>query len=157
MKKFLIGLSVVMASFIIATVVLYRRSVSPYNQAKSEATTIANREAGLASVDDFHWYNGTETYFTVTGTTDEGEDRIIIIRQEDGNVVNLSANEVISEADAIQQVREEKSPERVLQARIGIEEDVPVWEVSYRNKNGRIGYYVMDLESGEWMRTIDNI
>lgn len=157
MKKFLVGLIVVMSTLIIATVVVYRRSVAPHNQAEEEATVIANREANITSAEEFYWYNGSETYFTVTGTSDAGEELIAIIRQDTGEVTTISAEETVSEEEAIRQVVNEKSPERILQARIGIEDELPIWEVSYRNENGRIGYYVMALENGEWIRTIDNI
>lgn len=157
MKKFLIGLIVLMSAIIVATVVVYRRSVAPHNQAKEEATAIANREANITTVEDFYWYNGSETYFTITGTSDEGEELIAIIHQDSGEVTTLPVEETFSESEAIHQVVNEKSPERILQARIGIEDERPIWEVSYRNENGRIGYYLMSLENGEWIRTIDNI
>lgn len=156
-KKFLIGVIIVLTSFILGVVVIYNRSVSPYNQAEEEALVIAEREAGVNNVDEFYWYNGTETYFTVTGTTENDEELIVIIRQDDGSIVTLPVNETISKNEAIRQVIDEQSPERILQARIGLEGETPVWEVSYRNENGRIGYYTLALENGEWIRTIDNI
>lgn len=153
----MIGLIIVMFSIIIGSVVLYRRSVGPYNQAKQEASVIAQREADLVNVEEFYWYNGSETYFSLIGDNEEGEGIVVIIRQEGGQVMTFPLDEVYPETDAIRQVINEKSPERILQARIGIEEESPVWEVSYRNESGRIGYYIMDLETGEWIRTIDNI
>lgn len=146
-----------MASFITGTVVIYRRSVAPYNQAQEEATVIARREVGISNVTDFYWYNGSETYFTIVGTTDENEEIIAIIKQEDGSVTSIPVDEAIAQDEAIRQVINEKSPERILEARVGIEGDLPVWEVSYRYENGRIGYYLLNLQTGEWLRTIENI
>lgn len=146
-----------MLVIIVGTVVVYRQAVTPYNQAREEASSLASRRADLVTVEDFYWYNGSETYFTVTGINNEDENIVVIIRQEGGQITTFNRDETISEIDAVNQVRQEKNPEKILGSRIGIEDDQAIWEVSYRNENGRIGYYVISLETGEWLRTIDNI
>ena len=35
--------------------------------------------------------------------------------------------------------------------------DEPVWEVNYRTKNQRIGYYYISAKNGQWIKDIENI
>ncbi|MFY9902626.1 MAG: PepSY domain-containing protein, partial [Trichococcus sp.] len=60
-----------------------------------------------------------------------------------------------SEAKSITQA--DKNPERILEARLGIENEEPVWEVTYKNANNTIGYYLISAISGKWLKDIENI
>ena len=159
MRKFLLGTLVFLTAVIIFGIFFFQRTTAPYYQAREEASTIAQEQVNMQNVEDFYWFNGAEeTYFTVTGTNDQDTGQVVIIRQSDGALAVYDQSELVSETEAIRQVMNEVNPETILEARIGMDTDnLPVWEVSYKNSNGQLGYYLLSLETGEWVRTIDNI
>lgn len=157
MKKILIGIAAGLGLLLVASVVLFQRSFSPYAQAREEAVAYAQERAELVQAEDFYWYNGTETYFAVTGEDEKQRPLIVIIKQDGGDVTILNQENALSESQAIQLTQEAKNPQKILEARIGMEESIPVWEVSYRNEDQSIGYYILSLETGEWVKSIENI
>ena len=46
---------------------------------------------------------------------------------------------------------------KILETRIGMEKGVPIWEVAYKEENGRLGYHIITLKDGEYVRDIGNI
>lgn len=159
MKKLVLGSLVFLTAVIIFGIFFFQRTTAPYYQARDEASTIAQEQANIQDVEDFYWFNGAEeTYFTVTGTNNEDTGQVVIIRQSDGAVAVYDQSEIVSETEAVRQVMNEVNPETILEARIGMDSDsLPVWEVSYKNSDGQLGYYLLSLKTGEWVRTIDNI
>ena len=157
MKKFLTTLIVIMLLFILGVTTVITRSLSPYNQARAETTELAQRRANLAEADEFYWFNGDETFFTITGTDNEGTPIIVIVQQANGEIEVINQAEAISVQKVIELTNSREEPQKILETRIGMYNDNPVWEVSFKQVNGNIGYAIYSLTSGEWVRTIKNI
>lgn len=157
LKKVLTYSLVIMTMFIIGASLLLNQSLNPLKQAKAETIKIAETEANLTEAEDFYWYNGNDTYFTITGKNQESEEIIVIVKQEGGSIKTFNTKEVFPKSKAIAQVRERENPAHILEARIGIHNGLAIWEISFRQENGRIGYAMLSLTSGEWVRTIKNI
>lgn len=157
MKKFLTTSLILMLLLILGVTFVLTRSLSPYNQAEAEATDIANRQADLTNTEDFYWYNGDATYFTVTGTDSEGTDIIVIVAQDGGATQVYNEAETVSEQAVMDQTYAREEPSSVLEARIGVYDNNPIWEVSFKQDDDSIGYAIYSLTSGEWIRTIKNI
>lgn len=157
MKKFLITLLVTMLLLILGVTAILTRSLSPYNQAQAETTELATRRANLAEAEDFYWFNGDETFFTVTGTDTEGTPIIVIVQQDGGAIEVINQADAITAYEAIEKTIHRETPQSILEARIGMYNDAPIWEVSFKQENGSLGYSIYSLTSGEWIRTIKNI
>lgn len=157
MKKTLTTILILMLFFIFSVTFIVTRSLSPYNQAKSESIEIASRRANLEEVDDFYWYNGSETYFSITGINSDNIPIIVIIQQNGGEIDVLKQEDSISKNTVIQETISRENPHKILEARIGKENDKLIWEVSFEQEDGSIGYCMFSLETGEWIRTIKNI
>ena len=157
MKKFLTTILIGMLLFIFGGTFIITRSLSPYNQARAETIELAGRKADLIDEDQFYWFNGEETFFTITGLDSEGTAIAVIVQQDSGDIQVFNQADILSENEAILEVYNQENPEEIMEARIGVYKDQPVWEVSFRLENGRIGYSMLSLTSGEWIQTIRNI
>ena len=157
MKKFLTTILIGMLLFIFGGTFIITRSLSPYNQARAETIELAERKADLIDEDQFYWFNGEETFFTITGLDSEGTAIAVIVQQDSGDIQVFNQADILSENEAILEVYNQENPEEIMEARIGVYKDQPVWEVSFRLENGRIGYSMLSLTSGEWIQTIRNI
>lgn len=157
MKKILTSILVFMLVLVFSVTLILTRSLSPYNQAKAETKELASRRADLRDAEEFYWFNGNETYFTITGSNSEGTPIIVIVQQDGGEIKVLNEADTISKERAIQLTVQRETPHKILEARIGQYNDAPVWEVSFEFENDSIGYATFSLTSGEWMRTVNNI
>lgn len=157
MKKFLTSVLFIMLLLIFGVTIVLTRSLSPYNQAKAETAQLASQKANLSTAEDFYWFNGNETYFTITGLNSEGTPIVVIIQQDGGEMKIFNEEDTISKERAIQLTVQRETPHKVLEARIGQYKQSPIWEVSFEQENGSIGYASFSLTSGEWIRTVKNI
>ncbi len=157
MKKFLTFLLISMLLLILGVTTVITRSLTPYNQARKETIDVAQRRSDLVEADEFYWFNGEETYFTVTGTNSEGTSIVVIVQQDGGDIQIFNQEDILTEREAILETMQRVEPKEIMEARIGVYNDQAVWEVSFRQENDTIGYNILSLTSGEWLRTIKNL
>jgi len=158
-KKLLIGINFVLTAIIIFMILMFNNAASPYYHAKVEATNFARKHANLVEQEDFYWYSDSEgSYLTVTGQNGDQASIIVLIRQSDGAIMVLDQAETVSQEAITAQMIEDIAPAQILNYRMGIiEQNIPIWEVTYKKSNGSLGYYIASLETGAWLRTIDGL
>lgn len=143
---------------IVSSYTIFFRSQQPLVQAEKEAKKIAEEVADVDYIKDFYWYNGTdETYFTVEGFTESMDHVYVVIKQNGGDTLLLDADEVVTEEEAKSILQAQKDPFEILEARIGIEEDTPFWEIAYKNDDGSMGYLLISVYTGETIREYNDI
>lgn len=159
MKKLLIGINFVLTAIIIFMILMFNNAAGPYYHAKVEATNFARKHANLVEQEDFYWYSDSEgSYLTVTGQNGDQASIIVLIRQSDGAIMVLDQAETVSQEAITAQMIEDVAPAQILNYRMGIiEQNIPIWEVTYKKSNGSLGYYIASLETGAWLRTIDGL
>lgn len=159
MKKLLIGINFVLTVIIIFMILMFNNAAGPYYHARVEATNFARKHANLVEQEDFYWYSDSEgSYLTVTGQNGDQASIIVLIRQSDGAIMVLDQAETVSQEAITAQMIEDIAPAQILNYRMGIiEQNIPIWEVTYKKSNGSLGYYIASLETGAWLRTIDGL
>ncbi|WP_201711074.1 DUF5590 domain-containing protein [Dolosigranulum pigrum] len=159
MKKLLIGINFVLTAIIIFMILMFNNAAGPYYHAKVEATNFARKHANLVEQEDFYWYSDSEgSYLTVTGQNGDQAFIIVLIRQSDGAIMVLDQAKTVSQEAITAQMIEDIAPAQILNYRMGIiEQNIPIWEVTYKKSNGSLGYYIASLETGAWLRTIDGL
>ncbi|MHC5253103.1 cell wall elongation regulator TseB-like domain-containing protein [Listeria kieliensis] len=128
---------------------------------KEEATALSRIEGNvdLKKQDQFYLYNGTkETYYVLTGENKAGKKIIVWVpKKKSGEILVKYASDGISEKKAREIVKAKKNPAKILKVTLGMEEGIPLWEVSYLDKDDRLGYYDMSFSEGKWLRQIENL
>lgn len=158
MKKSIISvLTLIMGIVVVLSIFIYTTSRQPLRQAKAETTAIAKENSDLITVNKFYWYNNKETYFSVSGVNKNEENLIVIVEQKGGKVLVLKPGDYITENEAKKIAYTEKKPKKMLETRIGLENGIPIWEVAYELENGRLGYYIVTVKDGKWVKDINNI
>lgn len=158
MKKWLlisIGSVLLVAGIIFFAV--YSSARNPMGKAEEETIALAKKHADLDTVDDFYWYNGKESYFTVTGKDTSGEAIIVMVAKNNGKMTVLKQSDGITEAQARGILTEEKAPGKILATRMGMKDNKPIWEMSYEDKNGQLGYYSISFKDGTWVEDVSHI
>ena len=156
-KQILVSIVGISALFLIFFYAQLNRGIRPFQKAKSETIALAQQKSDLEKPENFYWFNGEETYFTVTGTDKNKNELIVIVKQKGGDMVILDSKDTISRKEAVQLTIDKVQPKKILEARIGIIDETPIWEVSFLNNKGQLGYNVLQLEDGQWLHTLENI
>lgn len=157
-RNIVMGLIIVLFVLIVGSYSIFYQSQRPIVQAESEAIEIATQVADVKKVEDFFWYNGTDaTYFAISGYNTEGKLLYVVIKQDGGQTWVFDSNEIVTEDEAKAIVQAAESPENLLEARIGIHADEPIWEVAYKDANGKLGYYQLSAITGQKIKGFKNI
>lgn len=130
-------------------IMLVISAVTPLNQARAQATQIAENYAHITQVTDFYAFTREATYYTIAGINAQNEHLFVIVPAKEGDVTVLHADEGLSEAAARQIVLTQAAGLEIQSTTIGKFHDRPVWEVVGRNSAGVLFFYLVDWQSGE--------
>lgn len=137
---------------------VYINALEPLRNAESEAVKIAKQRTSLVEVTDFTLYNGSETYYVVTGVNSNKQNIIVWIPEKnEKKVIVKKEKDGITKEEAIQKLHQAKDPQEIMTVKLGMENNIPLWEIFYRSNEELINYYYVDFESGEWLKDIQNL
>lgn len=136
---------------------VYVSSVEPVRVAERKSVSLAKEKVDLSEVQDFHIYHGKETVNVIEGKNKKGENIIVWIPDKNKKVFEKKAKSGLSKEEAIQKLLQEKNPKKIISVRLGMEKDIPLWEIYYRSENNLINYYYVHFETGEWLKKIENL
>ncbi|MBO0994782.1 cell wall elongation regulator TseB-like domain-containing protein [Bacillus sp. SD088] len=159
MKKWIL---IVIASIILLGTALffyiYESSRAPLKEMKAYAEERATTEAELTKIDEFYLYNGTETHYVIVGENKSGEKLAVWVpEKKDKEIVEKKMADGISMQDAIAKLNQEENPKKIMGVKLGMEKDLPLWEISYLDKQSKLNYYYIHFDTGKWWRKIENL
>ncbi|MBL4954166.1 DUF5590 domain-containing protein [Neobacillus sp. OS1-32] len=156
MKKWIISIPIVLVLIFVAGFFkVYYSSMEPVKAAERKSLKLAGEE--ISKVDDFHIYNGQEQVNVLEGRNKQGKKIIVWIPEKSKQVIVKQAKDGISKEEAIQKLMQEKNPKKIISVRLGMEKNIPLWEIYYRSQNNLINYYYIDFETGKWLKKIENL
>lgn len=139
------------------TIKIYLNATTPIADAESRATAIAKEKTEITDITEFSLYHGSDAYYIVQGSNKEGKKLIAWIPEKGGKIVVLPAENGITKSEAINTLSNEVSPDQIIDVRLGMEKNNPLWEIYYRSNNDKINYFYIDFETGEEVREIKNL
>lgn len=157
MKKWIIFIVIFVVVILGVSIKVYFTSVDPVKAAEKKAVALANEEISLKDIEDFHIYNGLETVNVIEGKNTKGEKIIVWIPEKSKKVFVKKAKDGLSKEEAIQKLLQEKKPKKIISVRLGMEKNIPLWEIYYRSSNNLINYYYVHFSTGEWLKKIENL
>lgn len=157
MKKWILSLVIFFVVLMGISIKVYLTSVNPVNAAEEKALSLASKKVQLSEVNDFHLYNGLETINVIEGKNKKGEKIIVWIPEKSKKVFVKKAKNGLSKEEAVQKLLQEKDPKKIISVRLGMEKNIPLWEIYYRSENNLINYYYVHFETGEWLKKIENL
>ncbi|WP_160721297.1 cell wall elongation regulator TseB-like domain-containing protein [Bacillus sp. USDA818B3_A] len=157
MKKWIVIPLLVVLVISALLVKVYFSSVQPVRAAEKKAVSVAKDHIQFSEIDDFHIYNGNETVSVIEGKNKQGDKVIVWIPDKSKKVFTKKAADGITKEDAIQKLLQEKQPKKIISVRLGMEKNIPLWEIYYRSENNLINYYYVHFETGEWLKKIENL
>ncbi|CAI8700624.1 MULTISPECIES: cell wall elongation regulator TseB-like domain-containing protein [Bacillus] len=150
MKKWIFAIIIVIVAIGLYGVHVYNATMEKKIPKESKVVEIAKEKAKLTKVKTVDYYNGKSSYAVVQGVDEKGEQIIVWVPEKKGNVLVRKKNEGISEKKALQIVAGERKPKELVKAKLGAENDVPLWEITYIDQEGRYTYYYLEFQDGKY-------
>ncbi|WP_433742798.1 DUF5590 domain-containing protein [Falsibacillus pallidus] len=158
MKKWILIIIVLLIIIMGFAVSLYLYGHKPYSKAEKTAVETAENSAGIKEVEQFYLYNGSSTCYTVVGKDADGTKKAVFIPEnKKDDLVEVNWADGISKKEALNKLKEEKTPRKILGIRLGLEDVGPVWEITYLDDEKDLNYFYIVFKSGEWWKKIENI
>lgn len=150
MKKWLILFIGVILVIVLSSLTIYKQIQYNKTEGFSEAIERAKDETSLVEVVETSTYTRNETYVVVNGIDDDNEEMYVFVPEDSEDVSVIDANDGITEEDAIQIVKEQQQVSKILSTQIGIENNQPLWEITYLDENNSLVYYYLDFKTGDY-------
>jgi uncharacterized protein YpmB len=156
-KKWILSIVIFFVVLIGILIKVYLSAMNPVKAAEEKAVLLASKKAQLTEIQDFHLYNGLETVNVIEGKNKKGDKIIVWIPEKSKKVFVKKAKNGLSKEEAVQKLLQEKNPKKIISVRLGMEKNIPLWEIYYRSENNLINYYYVHFETGEWLKKIENL
>lgn len=156
-RKTVSVLTAIFLVLLISILGVFMQSQARINQAEEETVNLVKYDFNVDKINKFYWVTTDNTYFSLDFIDDEGVHHFAIVAQEGGDIQYFSENEIISEQDANDLTINETSMTNIIQTRLGLLNNEPVWEVTLKNDNNTLTYYYVNALTGLWVKTISNI
>lgn len=158
MKKWIWIFIVIILISIGFAIKVYVTATEPIKEAESATIAAARKATNIETITDFSLYNGGKSYYCLSGIDKDGEEIIVWIPEDsEDKIIVKKVKDGISKEEAIQKLLETKEPEEIVTVKLGVENNIPLWEIYYRSKENLINYYYIDFETGEWLKDIQNL
>lgn len=157
MKKwivFFIGFVLILLGILVK---IYLNAVEPVKAAEKKAVSLAEKKVHFSEVHDFHVYHGLETVNVIEGKNKNGENIIVWIPEDSNDIFVKKASSGLSKGEVIQKMEEISNPYKIISVRLGMEKNIPLWEIYYLTDNNLINYYYIHFQTGEWLKKIENL
>lgn len=158
-RKLINAAALILGLLLVFCIYIFYTSQRPLQRAEKEAIEVVGEKYTIQNVENFYWYNGSETYFTLAATDENNELYYAIVQQDGGQITQLFAKDIITESEAksIALYDLEIDDDQLREARLGLLGGDAVWEVNYRQGQNEMGYYYLDATTGDWVKKITNI
>ncbi|NNV00231.1 DUF5590 domain-containing protein [Geobacillus sp. DSP4a] len=132
---------------------IYGEAMAPKRSMAEHALARAREAVGLIDVKKVYTYYGDEAYTVFIGRTkQEKTDVVVWVPEKGGNVVVKRADSGISEAKARAILERDRRPQQIIDATLGMEKGVPLWELTYIDSEGRYSFYYLHFTDGEFLK-----
>ncbi|AGE22774.1 MULTISPECIES: DUF5590 domain-containing protein [Geobacillus] len=131
---------------------IYDEAMAPKRLMVEHALARAKEAAGLADVKKVYTYYGDEACTVFIGRTKQGKAVVVWVPEKKGSVVVKGVDSGISEAEARAILQRDRRPRRIIDATLGMEKGVPLWELTYIDAEGRYSFYYLHFADGAFLK-----
>ncbi len=131
---------------------VYNTAMEPKHEKEQQAIEIAKAQANIHTINEVTTYYGSESYQVVKGNSDENVPLIVWIAEDSGEIVIKRQDEGLRKEDVVNRLVSERNPQEIRSVKLGMEKNIPLWEVIYLNENNRLTYYYSDFETGDLLK-----
>jgi uncharacterized protein YpmB len=154
MKKWGIIIIVFVILAGIGTASVYLKSMQSKRGAEQQAAQEAKKAYDLKEIISTQTYYGSHTYYVVNAKNRKNEKIIIWVPKNDKkrDMIVKKENSGISREEVISLVQKERDPEKIKSVRLGMENGIPLWEITYVDRDNSFTYYYVNFQTGKFLK-----
>jgi uncharacterized protein YpmB len=120
---------------------------------KEKAIQLAKKDEPSLEVMNVYYYNGNDSYTIIYGMVDQNKEKVICVPDDNKlDIISVYPSNGITAEEAIQIVQMERNPMSIKSVNLGIEQNVPIWEVIYLDEQNRYSYYYVTFKDGQFIK-----
>ncbi|MFD1738516.1 PepSY domain-containing protein [Bacillus salitolerans] len=153
MKKWIVVLLCILIIVIWQSIFTYKSAQDYLTNQHKKAISAAKGVESIMEVTDISTYHGTSSYSIIYSILSDDSERIICVPNKDNlEIITIDPEEGISKEEAIEIVRNNRNPLSILSVTIGVEQNVPIWEITYLDQQERYSYYYVTFKDGTFIK-----
>lgn len=155
MKKWILTIAIVVfAAVVWQAFSIYHGLEANLHNRYAKASVKAKKTYHLKRVLHVSYYNGTKAYDVVTGVNQKNQKVYVWVPNGNGKSFLKKVNQGWNQQKVLQYVHTKLHPKKIISVKLGAEESIPVWEVTYVAQDGRYSFYYLRFDNGEWIKNI---
>jgi len=153
MKKWILFVFIIVISVIWIGFDTYKYA-NEYHQQRSEQARMRAKEIESSlAVTEITFYNGNQPYTIIYGEDADQKEMIICVpASADHEVLVLDPSKGITAEQAVSILKEDRQPVSIKSVNLGVEQNIPIWEIIYINQQNRYTYYYLTFKDGEFIK-----
>lgn len=151
-KKWLFIVLAIVILSIVCFSIFYMSIRSPIKDDRERAIQYVLSETDIKEVIDVSFYNGSNHYQVITGMDEKGEEWIAWYSEEEDKLIKRRKSQGLSENEVLNIVKQQLEVKKIKNIRLGIENNLPVYEVTYIDDEDRYAYYYLTFNDGTFVK-----
>ncbi|WP_096200901.1 cell wall elongation regulator TseB-like domain-containing protein [Bacillus sp. FJAT-45350] len=153
MKKwFILGSLILLLAIIGLTSYFYIIVRAPLVESQEELVQFAHENTEISIVNDVKHYFGSDAYTVIFGMNEEEENIIVWIREDREKIVTKKVDDGWSKEQVIQFANEQLPLDKLVSIRLGVERELPVYEIAYIDNEDRYAYHYITFDNGTFVK-----
>ena len=155
-RRWLIGLIVVLV-LIAGGATIASIALRPVNTARERVTELAIKRNKITSATQFFRVSRQHTYYSVIGKNKQHQEIGVIVKDKSKKITTVQMKNGLSAAEVRNLVKSKYQPKRITSLGLAIYEQVPVWEVTFTDRQGNLNLITFQFSDGKAVRTIQHL
>ncbi len=156
LRHWLLGILIFLVIILIGISIL-EKAQSPIDTAKERITKVAKQSNKLSSVSKFYRISRQNTYYSTIGENKKHEQVGVIARGKSNKLTTINIADGLSEKDVRKLVDKQFNPQKVTSIGLAIYEKVPVWQVTFIDKDNNLNFITYQFSNGKQVQTIRHL
>jgi uncharacterized protein YpmB len=153
MKKWLSFFFVFLIIIIIwASIDSYQHAFEYRDTQSRKAVQVAMQTEPQLEITDISFYNGNKSYTIIYGMIGHLNRIVYVPTNGKDDVLIIDPTKGISADQAVNKLLEDRNPSVIKSVNLGIEQNVPIWEIVYLDKENRYSYYYVTFKDGQFIK-----
>jgi|GEM_PF-1726327 len=155
-RRWLIGGLIVLA-VLVSGIAILSVALRPVNDARNTVTKLAVKQNKISTVTEFHHISRQKTYNSIIGMNKNHQQIGVIMTGSSTKLVTIKMADGLSEAKVRQLIQTNYHPKRITSMGLAIYKHVPVWDVTFLDKQGNVNLITYQFSDGKAVRTIQHL
>ncbi|RXJ03986.1 hypothetical protein DS745_00925 [Anaerobacillus alkaliphilus] len=142
----------VMIFFFWQSYLFFSEAKEPIREANSEAANYVIEHIGVEEFVSVNFYHGSESYQVFEALDVNGEEIYIWVAEALDSHVVKPKSDGISFDDVSLFIKQELTPKKLISIKLGMENTIPLYEITYKDQQNRLSYYFISFKDGTYLK-----